>query len=93
MFHKNSILNKLLLLLLLLVAGVSYAQLRPGVYQATNQMFLAHSANHFSLVNREQDLNDEGLRKAKLSYHPAEFLRKYRVTLNGTLLKDGVLSP
>ncbi|NNL78272.1 MAG: DUF2156 domain-containing protein [Desulfobacterales bacterium] len=64
-----------------------------GVYQAINQMFLAHSANHFSLVNREQDLNDEGLRKAKLSYHPAEFLRKYRITLNGTLLKDGVLSP
>ena len=53
-----------------------------GVYQAINQMFLAHSANHFSFVNREQDLNDEGLRKAKLSYHPTEFLRKYRVALS-----------
>jgi hypothetical protein len=52
-----------------------------GVYQAINQMFLAHSASHFKRVNREQDLNDEGLRKAKLSYHPVEFISKSRVTL------------
>jgi hypothetical protein len=48
-------------------------------------MFIAHWAGHFSLVNREQDLNDPGLRKAKLSYHPVEFLQKYRVTLKGTV--------
>jgi hypothetical protein len=54
-----------------------------GVYQAINQMFIAHSAQNFLTVNREQDLNDEGLRKAKLSYHPVEFLRKYRVSLAG----------
>jgi len=51
-----------------------------GVYQAINQMFLAHGAREFSTVNREQDLNDEGLRKSKLSYNPSEFLRKSRVT-------------
>jgi len=56
-----------------------------GVYQAINQMFLAHSDPQFTLVNREQDLNDEGLRKAKLSYHPVEFISKYRVTLPWTL--------
>ena len=54
-----------------------------GIYQAINQMFLAHEADSYKWVNREQDLNDEGLRKAKLSYHPADFLRKYRVTLTG----------
>jgi hypothetical protein len=54
-----------------------------GVYQAINQMFIAHSAQNFLTVNREQDLNDEGLRKAKLSYHPVEFVRKYRVSLAG----------
>ena len=54
-----------------------------GIYQAINQMFLAHAADHYKWVNREQDLNDEGLRKAKLSYNPADFLRKYRVTLTG----------
>ena len=55
-----------------------------GVYQAINQMFLAHSASQFTLVNREQDLNDEGLRKAKLSYHPINFLQKFGVVLAGT---------
>ncbi|MEJ2166609.1 MAG: phosphatidylglycerol lysyltransferase domain-containing protein [Desulfobacterales bacterium] len=56
-----------------------------GIYQAVNQMFLAHGADNFTLVNREQDLNDEGLRKAKLSYHPVKFLRKYSVTLAGLI--------
>jgi hypothetical protein len=55
-----------------------------GVYQAINQMFLAHSARDFLTVNREQDLNDEGLRKSKLSYNPMELLHKYRVTFGGS---------
>lgn len=56
-----------------------------GVYQAINQMFLAHSARDFLTVNREQDLNDEGLRKSKLSYNPLEYLRKSRVTMVGSI--------
>jgi hypothetical protein len=52
-----------------------------GIYQAINQMFLAHSASNYALVNREQDLDDQGLRKAKLSYHPVDFVKKHRVTL------------
>jgi hypothetical protein len=55
-----------------------------GIYQAINQVFLANSAADYTFVNREQDLNDEGLRKAKLSYHPEDFLRKFRVTLAAT---------
>jgi len=53
-----------------------------GIYQAINQKFLANSAADYALVNREQDLNDEGLRKAKLSYHPEDYLRKFRVTID-----------
>jgi uncharacterized protein len=53
-----------------------------GVYQAINQMFLSHEAADVPWVNREQDIGDEGLRKAKLSYHPARFLKKYRVSFN-----------
>jgi hypothetical protein len=56
-----------------------------GIYQAINQVFLANSAADYTFVNREQDLNDEGLRKAKLSYHPEDFLRKFRVTLAATI--------
>jgi hypothetical protein len=50
-----------------------------GVYQAMNQKFLEHEAENITWVNREQDLGDEGLRKSKESYHPARFLKKYRV--------------
>jgi uncharacterized protein len=52
-----------------------------GVYQAINQMFLESSASGFSRVNREQDIGDEGLRKAKMSYNPIEFLKKYAVRI------------
>jgi len=50
-----------------------------GVYQAMNQKFLASAAGGLEWVNREQDLGDEGLRKSKESYHPARFLKKFRV--------------
>ena len=56
-----------------------------GIYQAINQIFLentvaAHPAIHY--VNREQDLGDAGLRRAKESYQPIGFLKKYRVRWN-----------
>jgi len=52
-----------------------------GIYQAINQMFLEHSGVNFTTVNREQDLDNEGLRKAKISYHPIDFIKKYKVIL------------
>jgi len=50
-----------------------------GIYQAINQLFLANAAGEFALVNREQDLDDLGLRKAKESYNPVDYLKKYEV--------------
>lgn len=52
-----------------------------GVYQAINQMFLADAGNGYAEVNREQDLDDPGLRKAKLSYNPSCFLKKCTATV------------
>ena len=52
-----------------------------GIYQAINQMFLEHQGQDHTFVNREQDLGDEGLRHAKLSYNPVEFLKKYTVRI------------
>jgi hypothetical protein len=52
-----------------------------GVYQAINQMFLASLPNTFKVVNREQDLGEKGLRKAKMSYNPTGFLKKYRIAV------------
>jgi hypothetical protein len=48
-----------------------------GVYQAINQMFLEQTAHDYTYVNREQDLGDPGLRKAKESYYPLTYLAKY----------------
>lgn len=48
-----------------------------GIYQAINQMFLEDIGTAKTFVNREQDLGEEGLRKAKLSYNPVKFMEKY----------------
>jgi uncharacterized protein len=53
-----------------------------GVYQAINRMFLADH-DGFEIVNREQDLDDPGIRKAKESYNPVDYVRKYRVVFKG----------
>ncbi|MFC1594017.1 DUF2156 domain-containing protein [Candidatus Omnitrophota bacterium] len=50
-----------------------------GLYQTINWEFLRNEAQHVSFVNREQDVGVEGLRKAKLSYNPIGFVKKYTV--------------
>ncbi len=52
-----------------------------GVYQAINQIFLQETGQPYQTVNREQDLGSEGMRKAKMSYHPTGFIEKYNVTI------------
>ena len=57
-----------------------------GSYQAINQMFVSRAYQEadekFRLVNRMQDLGDEGLRRAKLSYQPVDFNRKFKVVIS-----------
>ena len=50
-----------------------------GLYQYINREFLIHAFPQAALVNREDDLGIEGLRKAKMSYNPVGFERKYLV--------------
>jgi len=53
-----------------------------GSYQAINQIFLQSLDAEYKFVNREQDLDDDRLRQAKLSYHPSKFLKKFHVYFN-----------
>lgn len=48
-----------------------------GSYAAINKMFIENRFADTKLVNREEDMGIEGLRHAKMSYHPADFVRKY----------------
>jgi hypothetical protein len=48
-----------------------------GVYQYINQEFAASLPENFIFINREQDLGDEGLRQAKMTYRPIGFVNKY----------------
>ncbi len=53
-----------------------------GGYQAIHRLFLQKTASSYLLVNREEDLGDRGMRVAKMSYHPVDFLRKYVLSWN-----------
>lgn len=48
-----------------------------GAFTIINKLFAQHLPERFTLINREEDLGLEGLRQAKLSYHPAFLQHKF----------------
>lgn len=48
-----------------------------GAYPMINRQFVLHTCQGYTYVNREEDLGDPGLRRAKLSYQPDMILDKY----------------
>lgn len=51
-----------------------------GVYSFINRTFIDKCFSDVKIINREQDLGIEGLRKAKLSYHPIRLEKKFIVS-------------
>lgn len=50
-----------------------------GLYTYINKTFVENYFSDVHYINREQDLGIEGLRKAKLSYHPFKLEQKYSI--------------
>lgn len=48
-----------------------------GAFAVINQQLAQHLPERFTIINREEDLGIEGLRRAKRSYHPAALGRKF----------------
>lgn len=51
-----------------------------GLYPFVNQQFLINCFPDAELVNREDDMGLEGLRKAKMSYNPVDLVKKYTIS-------------
>lgn len=49
-----------------------------GAYAFVNQQFALNLPANFTYLNREEDMGLEGLRKAKLQYHPKSIVPIYR---------------
>ena len=50
-----------------------------GLYQAINKEFLCRAFPEAAIINREDDVGLEGLRKSKLSYYPSGFAKKFLI--------------
>lgn len=54
----------------------AYSNIR-GAYQMINREFAKQLQDRYEFINREEDTGSEGLRRAKLSYHPHRLVVKY----------------
>jgi len=52
-----------------------------GAYQAVAQQFYDKLDELIKFINREQDLGDLNLRKAKEYYHPIRYVKKYKIKI------------
>ena len=62
-----------------------------GLYQYINQAFASILPEKYKTVNREQDLGNPGLRHAKMSYRPVDFVKKYKVENHHPILDDALI--
>jgi len=57
----------------------------PELFSLINREFVSHEFSAYAWINREEDMGNEGLRRAKQSYHPAMMIEKYNAVLTEDL--------
>lgn len=60
----------------------AYSDIR-GAYQMINRELAKSLLGKYEFINREEDTGSEGLRSAKLSYHPYRLVVKYSAVFKG----------
>ncbi|HJJ54560.1 MAG TPA: phosphatidylglycerol lysyltransferase domain-containing protein [Methanocorpusculum sp.] len=51
----------------------------PGIYKIINLETAKYLKNRYKIINRESDVDNPGLREAKLRYHPDFFIKAYLI--------------
>lgn len=51
-----------------------------GIFPMINQQYILHGCEEVELINREEDMGIEGIRKAKRSYNPLKMIEKYLIS-------------
>ena len=51
-----------------------------GIFPIINQQYVLHECEDVELINREEDMGIEGMRKAKRSYNPVKMIEKYLIS-------------
>lgn len=60
----------------------AYSDIR-GAYPMINKLFAQRLLTEYKYINREDDVGSEGLRSAKLSYHPSFLVEKFTAVKKG----------
>ena len=76
-FSVGEYLNPKMAIIHLEFADTAYE----GSFTMINQQFIEHEFADTEFVNREEDMGIEGLHKAKMSYKPVKFSRKFLATV------------
>ena len=52
-----------------------------GIFPMINQQYVLHECMDVELINREEDMGVEGMRKAKRSYQPIKMIEKHMISV------------
>ncbi len=63
-----------------------------GIFPMINQQYVLHECQDVELINREEDMGVEGMRKAKRSYNPLKMIEKYLISTRDLTNAKGIWS-